>query len=374
MNKQRGLFNQMLVLGILFLFIGMSVVSSFGFVLERKSSVELIIDGPIYGKVEEPLEYLFILSGVEGWDFWLFIDWDDESSGEWYGPYLSEEEISFIHTWYECGVYNIQAIAHVINGSSFNASLEVTIKNINVVYMTVHEAFELLNDISNGVQTPIDIRSDEEWNESFIDTPYPEHPVHFSLAKMQTPEGLQEFIETYGDKEIVPYESSNGYRFLKMLVLLNDVGYSGTIYYWDGGFNAWIDEGYPIRNNSPPLAPDIRGPHPRGRQPVIGFTKTYKFTTIDPDSDKIYLSIYWDDGTIEEWFGPYDSGEEVKINHTWDWLGTYCVQARAKDIFGAIGPWGVENIPIQNKPSMALFFGLLEKFPFLEVFLRLMNL
>lgn len=374
MNKNPVLLNKILVIGIIILLFGMSVVSSVGFVLERESSIELIIEGPTYGKVGDPLEYFFILSGAEGWEFWLFVDWDDESSGEWYGPYLSEEEISFIHTWYECGVYNIQAIAHVINGSSFNASLEVTIGNINVIPITVHEAWELLNDISNGVQIPIDIRSDEEWNESFIDTPYPEHSVHFSLEKLKTEEGLFEFIETYEGKEIVPYELSNGYRFLKMLVLLNDVGYSGTIYHWDGGFTTWVEEGYSIRNNSPPLAPDIRGPHPRGRQPVIGFTKTYKFTTIDPDSDKIYLSIDWDDGTVEEWIGPYDSGEEVKINHTWDWLGTYCVQARAKDIFGAIGPWGVEHIPIQNKSRMTLFIRLLEKLSLLEVFLRIMSL
>lgn len=373
MNKQRGLFNQMLVLGIVFILIGMSVVSSFGLVLEKESSVELIIDGPNYGKVEEPLEYIFILSGIEGWDFWLFIDWDDESSGEWYGPYLSEEEISFIHTWYECDVYNIQAIAHVINGSSFNASLEVTIGNIYGIPITVHEAWELLNDVSNGIQIPIDIRSDEEWNESFIDTPYPEHPVHFSLAKLQTPEGLYEFIETYENKEIIPYSSANGVRFLKILLILIDAGYSGTIYYWDGGFNAWVDEDFPIRNNTPPNKPEIVGP----AKLRIGVNMTFEITSKDPDRDNISYFIDWNDSTTDL-FGPYLSGEIIEVLHIFYEKRDYIIGFKAIDHpYGAESDWEYIWLRWRARNRIipcSLFQWFVDKFPLLEAFLRIMNL
>jgi hypothetical protein len=264
-----------------------------------------------------------------------------------------------------------------INNTQSNAYTNTPIignSNLEIINITVWDAWELLTDTSNGIQIPIDIRTDEEWNESFIDTPYPENPVHFCLERLKTPEGLYEFVETYENKEIIPYSIGNGYMFYKMLFILLDVGYNGTIYVWDGGFTSWVDEGFPIRNNSPPFEPDIRGPRPRGRQPIIGFTKTYKFTTIDPDDDKIYLFIDWGDGYVEEWIGPFDSGEEVKINHTWEELGTPIVRARAKDIFGAIGPWGEEDIPIQNKQRMLLFMKLIDVFPLLEVLLRIINL
>jgi hypothetical protein len=140
-----------------------------------------------------------------------------------------------------------------------------------------------------------------------------------------------------------------------------------------GGFTTWIEEGYPIRNNTPPGPPSIKSINPRPRQPTKGFAKNYTFTTIDPDDDKIYLFINWDDGTFEEWIGPYDSGEEVTITHIYDNQGNPGVAAKARDIFEAEGPIGTENIPILKSRQMInswlqLFF---EIYPLLEKLLSL---
>ena len=61
-----------------------------------------------------------------------------------------------------------------------NLIIEPTIityeRNDCPINLTVYEAWELLNETSNGIQIPIDLRNEDAWNESFIDTPWPEHP------------------------------------------------------------------------------------------------------------------------------------------------------------------------------------------------------
>jgi len=52
------------------------------------------------------------------------------------------------------------------------------------------------------------------------------------------------------------------------------------------------------------------------------------------------LSCYikWGDGDIVE-CGPYNSGEEVILSHTWDKNGTYIIRAIAKDVYGFESNW-----------------------------------
>lgn len=128
------------------------------------------------------------------------------------------------------------------------------------------------------------------------------------------------------------------------------------------------------RINHAPEAPEIMDAHPRGRCPCpIGFNRSVKFTTIDPDGDDIFLSIEWEEGfTYEEWLGPYKSGEEVVLTHTF--IRPSLVKARAMDKHGAIGPWGEEIIIIQDIQKMTLFSRLIGHFQFLEVLLRIINL
>jgi len=105
------------------------------------------------------------------------------------------------------------------------------------------------------------------------------------------------------------------------------------------------------RINHPPEAPVIiRDSHPRDEPLSMGFslTRYWNITTTDPDGDDIYLLICWGDGTYQNWTGLYHSDEKVSVNHTYSKMVPYCIKARAKDTFGAIGPWGTEGIPIKN--------------------------
>jgi hypothetical protein len=53
----------------------------------------------------------------------------------------------------------------------------------------------------------------------------------------------------------------------------------------------------------------------------------------------MYLKIDWGDGNITGWFGPYQSGQVVKINNTWFSVGEFDIRAKSKDIYGAESEW-----------------------------------
>lgn len=60
-------------------------------------------------------------------------------------------------------------------------------------------------------------------------------------------------------------------------------------------------------------------------------THTYYTTTTDPEEDNVYYKWDWGDGTFSDWQGPYTSGENADIAHTWSDKGTYEIKVIAKD-------------------------------------------
>ncbi len=85
---------------------------------------------------------------------------------------------------------------------------------------------------------------------------------------------------------------------------------------------------------SSPAVPSIIGPS----KASPGEELEYNFKSIDYSpsiEDNIYFYIEWGDGEIEEWIGPYDSGEEVILSHIFTEKGSYLIKAKAKDSLGA---------------------------------------
>lgn len=114
--------------------------------------------------------------------------------------------------------------------------------------------------------------------------------------------------------------------------------------------------------------------------PIITGTKfikvniEYQFTavTADPDGDDVSYYIEWGDGTNTGWVGPYPSGEDVNISHSWNEIGFYTIKAKAKDIHGAEGDWGTLSIivPRSKMAANTLLFRFLQSHP---VLLRLLQ-
>ena len=108
----------------------------------------------------------------------------------------------------------------------------------------------------------------------------------------------------------------------------------GIYYYRVRGYNSayeWGDfstiEDIEVIFAGAPETPEIDGP--TEGKPDINYD--YSFVTTDPENDDVFYYIDWGDGQIEEWIGPYQSGEEITINHSWNEQGTFQIQAKAKD-------------------------------------------
>ncbi|RLF39079.1 MAG: hypothetical protein DRN12_07465 [Thermoplasmata archaeon] len=96
-------------------------------------------------------------------------------------------------------------------------------------------------------------------------------------------------------------------------------------------------------SNNPPSKPTITGPT-KGR---VGGRYEYTFVAIDPDGDNIYYFVDWGDNTSSGWLGPYKSGEEITLAHSFSSQGSYAIKAKAEDIFGDESSWGtlIVNMP-----------------------------
>lgn len=114
--------------------------------------------------------------------------------------------------------------------------------------------------------------------------------------------------------------------------------------------------------NNPPDKPTIDGPIR-----VANLTwENYTFSTNDPEMDDIYYYIDWDEGEVDEWLGPYKSGEEVTFKHYWVFRNKYTLRVKAKDIYGYESDWATHKITIPysyNTPTVFFWEQLFQRFP-----------
>ena len=69
------------------------------------------LNGPSNGMPGEVLEFSLNSTDPEGDDIYYFVDWDDDTSGKWIGPYASGEEVNVSHVWENPDTYEIKAKA-----------------------------------------------------------------------------------------------------------------------------------------------------------------------------------------------------------------------------------------------------------------------
>jgi len=153
----------------------------------------------------------------------------------------------------------------------------------------------------------------------------------------------------YGITVVHTYESDGAYP-IKLTVRDND---GNTV-----NDTTWAFIG---RLNDPPSTPTVDGP-PEGKK---GIKYDYNFSSIDSDGDDIYYYIHWGDCYIEEWIGPFSSGEVVTVNHTWNDKATFAISVKAKDKYDFYSDWAnLEVIMPKNKPfNYNNINWLFERFP-----------
>ena len=125
-----------------------------------------------------------------------------------------------------------------------------------------------------------------------------------------------------------------------------------------GAESVWSDPYEVVIENSPPDTPVIDGPN-KGKP---GMEYTYRIVTEDNEGDEVYYYIDWDDGSVDEWIGPYKSGIEVTVNHTWDEKDTYIIKVKAKDKYNEESGFAEFEVEIPRfRNTKTLFIEFFEK-------------
>lgn len=95
-------------------------------VINEPPSAPQII-GQVNGSAGQSYSFNFISTDPEGQMVYYFIDWGDDQTIDWIGPYASGQPQSFIHSWSERGSYIIKAKAKdIFSAESDWGTLSVT--------------------------------------------------------------------------------------------------------------------------------------------------------------------------------------------------------------------------------------------------------
>ena len=277
--------------------------------------------------------YISTPQDPDGDHIYYLIDWGDGTSSGWIGPYEPGETVCISHVWSDEGTYQIKAKAKDQDGESKCAVYSLTLLSdfkffgVEIGYVDITYTFTIYwKDCEYFIFIDWGDGTSSGWLGPYIE------PVLFSHA-WSSP---GEYVLRLKMKDI--YGNESDWLTLTITIL-------------------------PLENDAP-NKPIIDGPL-CGK---VGVPYDYTFVTTDPNGDDVYYWIEWGDGNVEEWIGPYASGEEVIVSHTWSKKGTYTIKARAKDVHGAVGDWGTPGIimipvnqPSSQQSSNPLFFQILQR-------------
>ena len=305
-----------------------------------------IISGPTCGEQEIEYDYNFVTDDPENDDIWLYIDWDDGTCEEWIGPYDSGDEVIVSHKWCEEGKYNITARSKDIwHHSSLSEKYVVRIGNQAPNPPTIDGP----RCDDPGVELTYSFETDD----------FEGHDVFYYIDWGDGT--FEDWFGPFTSGEVVTashtWEEEGEYEIKARAKDYHE--YEGE---WS--------EAYLIKiGNKAPEAPDINGPFSGSS----GKEYDYKFVSSDPDGDNVIYEIKWGDGTIDV-KGPFASGEEITVSHTWEKSGTYKIESRAEDEFcGFFSDYSEFEVKIPRSrncyPNILSF--LIDRFPLLRHILGL---
>ena len=157
--------------------------------------------------------------------------------------------------------------------------------------------------------------------------------------------------------------AKNGIKSLALSGLANATTYKVWVNATDPtGSGLYMRKWYNFitQTSNPPDLPIIDGP-------AYGDARAsynYNFIAVDPDGNDVYYKIEWDDGSpITEWIGPYPSGQNCIVSHTFSKADKYMIKCQAKDTYGSMSDWGELEVtmPTRTLYISSFFFDLIEK-------------
>jgi plastocyanin len=286
-----------------------------------------IIEGPTSGDIGVEYDWTFTTEDPEEDEVWLWIKWGDGDEDLWEGPYDSGETATFSHTYDDEGEYYIEAQSKdVWHHSKWSDEYKVLIGNQPPDIPTINGEKRYG---SIGEELTFTIVSED---------------IEGSAIKyfVDWDDGDTEWTNFYPSGQEVTVKhtwDANGDYGITALAEDNQ------------GKQSDLCEPLFIRiGDEPPSKPIIRGPY--NGVPNVEYDFTFK--SIDPEGDQVIYDIEWGDGSSVTDYGPFDSGEEIELTHTYTSRDTFIIRARATDSFGNPGEWEERHITIPRSKTINL--------------------
>lgn len=333
MYKKSSVLNKTNVIGIIILFIGVAITPSIcGF--NNKSNVE-------FGKEKStilPLNDDYINA------YWEFNECSGDTVGDSSTPHYDGtiDGATWVGTYPDCSLY-FDGVDDSVNFSSYSAELGFNktddfiisfwFKSTEggVIYSSTASwgfnpelvigiasngtlFFKVVGSSNLGVRLYSNgIYNDDSWHFAEF--------YHFGISTSPT---VKLYVDGYYDNSATHYyynQLNDEYIKTKMGVHVHTL-----TDYFEGTIDDFKIVKYELGNEQVP--PEITG---TGGPP--GVELEFTFVTNDPEGDDIWILIDWGDETSEDWRGPYESGEEVNISHSWEEEGIYSIRAKSMDIW-----------------------------------------
>jgi len=348
---QNILFRRTLVCGIILLFIGVSITSSIsGYIgkMSDQSTEEAPTNFPFFNNGllaywsfdEGTGDVAYDYSG-HGYDGFIFgASWttghsgyalDFDGSNDYVNVDAHSQDLGFNNTDdYKISVW--------INSTSTDQGMIYEISNPNYLYPVFY--LKLSSDgildafVSSTSTCSVEVYSDDSYNDGLWH--YIECIYHGSESEPT--------LELYVDEELV--DSDTDYLCPMFAQQFNKAKIGMTSYDSTDSFDGVIDEVKVYKKpdgNQPPNAPIISGP----ASGTVGEEYNYLFVTTDPDGENVFYWIDWGDNYNTSWIGPYNSNEEVNLDHIWSEEDTYTITAKAKDVFD-VSEWSTFLVTMEN--------------------------
>lgn len=195
-----------------------------------------------------------------------------------------------------------------------------------------------------GYPSSSEINSSEEKQSQFIQFLFDAWNEHTDQIKMVNIVWLYD-ISQGTLAEFEQYYGSSNPGFLAYLATL------GIRHHEDAAKKAYITLKN-ITNPEPrPLPPSTpKGPH----EGIKGVSYTFTSTSTDPSGEDLYYKWDFGNGIFSDWDGPYPTGEQMEITHTWQQTGDFQVRAQARNVQGVESDWS-DSLPI-SMPKTKLVF------------------
>ena len=264
--------------------------------------------------------------------------------------FLSLYNNSVIILYCKTGGRSIRAAEHILDETTFNGTIYNMVGGIEQ-WIKDDLPFKYFNHLPNQPETPIGptVGTIElEYCFSTITTDRDDDAVRYGWS-WDGDEVVDEWTPFYasGTTAEISYNWSVSGTY-EILVLAED----------HVGEQSQFSEAFTIKIKYPPNPPNIKGKI----NGAYNEEYEYTFSSMDPENVNIYFYIEWGDGDIENFIGPYQSEEEVIINHTYTEEGNYTIRAKAKDIYDIESDWSTLAVSMpRNQPVIKPFNNLLQK-------------